>query len=335
MSIQEKVLLLLEENKNKALSGEEIASRLGCTRAAIWKAIKSLKSNGYEIEAVNNKGYTLKVSADILSEAYIKEQVADITKSTLIKVEKVVDSTNNILKNLANSGMYDDMILIAEEQTAGRGRRGRSFYSPKDSGVYISFLLHPNIPVSEASMLTTLAVTAEALAIEAVSGMDVSIKWVNDLYMRNKKISGILTEASTSIEDGSLEYAVVGIGINIYEPENGFPEEIKDLAGSIFTDNIARENLKNQLVSSFITNFMKFYNEKTELNKISRSYIKEYEKRCTAIGKNITILTPDHKPVQNNSTAYVIGINENCNLIVRYEDGSEAILSNGEISIRL
>ena len=336
MLIKDKVLLLLEENKNKPLSGEELADTLGCTRAAIWKAIKSLQSNGYKISAVNNKGYTLEKSSDVLSEAYINEKVKAAGFDIEISTKKTVDSTNIILKSKAANGYQKDCILIAEEQTAGKGRRGRSFFSPAHTGIYLSFLLHPKTSVIEASMLTTLAVTAEALAIEAVSKNQTKIKWVNDLWMREKKVSGILTEAGTSIEDGSLEYAVVGIGINLYEPDDGFPDEIKDVAGSVFTDNIARENLRNNVASELIINFLKFYYAKTETGKISRSFLNDYKERCFVIGKEVSFLTPDHEVIEgNHASATVLGINENCHLHVKYDDGTEDILSNGEISLKL
>lgn len=336
MSIKDKVLLLLEENKNKPLSGEELADTLGCTRAAVWKAVKTLQADGYKIAAVNNKGYTLEKSSDVLSEAYIIEQVKSAGFDIEISTKKTVDSTNNILKAKAANGYQKDCILIAEEQTAGKGRRGRSFFSPAGTGIYISLLLHPTASVTEASMLTTLAVTAEALAIESVSGDKTKIKWVNDLWMREKKVSGILTEAGTSIEDGSLEYAVVGIGINLYEPAGGFPDEIKDIAGSVFTDNIERENLRNNVASELIINFLKFYYAEAENGKISRSFLDSYKERCFVIGKEVSFLTPDHEIIEgNHGSATVLGINENCHLHVKYEDGTEDILSNGEISIKL
>lgn len=349
MSIKDNVLILLEKNKNKALSGEELAASLSCTRAAVWKAIKSLESEGYNIQAVNNKGYTLITSPDVLSEAFIKEKVKNAGFDIEIMVEDEVDSTNNVLKSLASNGKTNDCVLISASQTAGKGRRGRGFFSPKDTGIYISFLLHPAVSVLEASMLTTLAATAEALSIETVLNTfesdtknidSVDIKWVNDIYIRGKKVSGILTEASTSIEDGTLEYAVPGIGINIYEPEGGFPNEIKDIAGAIFKDSIKKENLRNILASELIINFLKYYTDKNDSNStnniISRSFYEDYKKRSIVLGKDVNLLTPDHEVISgDHSTAKVIDINEDCHLLVEYKDGEREYLSSGEISIRI
>ena len=338
MSVKEQVLLLLEENKGEPISGEDIATKLSCTRASVWKAVKSLQNEGYMVEAVNNKGYTLKISPDVLSEAYIKDKVAEAGIDISIDARKTVDSTNNVLKLIAateaQSAKRQPLVCISEEQTAGKGRRGRSFFSPKNTGIYISFLLYPDVPISEASMYTTIAATAEAKAIEKVSGFPVDIKWVNDIWMRGKKVSGILTEASTSIEDGSLEYVVVGIGINLYEPEGGFPDEIKSIAGSVFTDNAPIENLRNNIASELIIQFMKYYEKGID----NSDFLNDYEKRCFVIGKDVELTSPDHNSLNkdgSNPVVHVLGINNKCHLHVRFADGHEEYLSGGEISVKL
>lgn len=334
MTVKENVLLLLEENKNTPISGEEIANKLGCTRAGVWKSIKALQSEGYLIEAVNNKGYTLKTSPDVLSEAFIRDKVKEAGIDIAIDARKSVDSTNNVLKLLAGNGSRIPTVCISEEQTAGRGRRGRSFFSPKNTGIYISFLLFPDIPISDAAMLTTIAATAEAIAIEKVSGFPVDIKWVNDIWMRGKKVSGILTEASASVEDGSLEYVVVGIGINLYEPAGGFPDEIKDIAGAVFTDSSPIENLRNNIASELIIQFMKYFDAGIE----SPDFLSDYEKRCFVIGRDVTLISPDHNKLndgESDPVVHVLGINNKCHLHVRHEDGTEEFLSGGEISIRI
>ena len=338
MSVKEQVLLLLEENKGEPISGEDIATKLSCTRASVWKAVKSLQNEGYMVEAVNNKGYTLKISPDVLSEAYIKDKVAEAGIDIVIDARKTVDSTNNVLKLIAateaQSAKRQPLVCISEEQTAGKGRRGRSFFSPKNTGIYISFLLYPDVPISEASMYTTIAATAVAKAIEKVSGYPVDIKWVNDIWMRGKKVSGILTEASTSIEDGSLEYVVVGIGINLYEPEGGFPDEIKSIAGSVFIDNAPIENLRNNIASELIIQFMKYYEKGID----NSDFLNDYEKRCFVIGKDVELTSPDHNSLNkdgSNPVVHVLGINNKCHLHVRFADGHEEYLSGGEISVKL
>lgn len=337
MTIKEQVLLLLENQRGSFFSGQEIAEKLSVTRASVWKAVKALQKEGYAIEAVNNKGYALKKSPDVLSAAFIEQKLREAKVMLKVQVEKQVDSTNNVLKKYIAEGEKGNMVLLAEEQTAGRGRRGRSFYSPEGTGLYMSLLLHPDVTPEEGTMLTTLTAVAAAKAIEKVAEDAVQIKWVNDVWMRGKKISGILTEGSASLEEGKLEYVVIGIGINIYEPKSGFPEEIRDVAGAVFTNHIQRENLRNRLATEFIINFMEYYKTFP-----GREYLEEYRRRCFVIGKRVHIITPDHGPckasekdAKHREFAKVLGIDDACHLKVQYDDGEVEFLSSGEISIKM
>ncbi len=346
MTLKEQVLLLLENQRESFLSGQEIARQLFVTRASVWKAVKALQKDGYAIEAVNNKGYILRKAPDVLSGVYIERKLRDAGILLKAEVKRQVDSTNNVLKQYAAAGETEDMLLLAEEQSAGRGRRGHSFYSPEETGLYMSLLLHPAVTPGEAAMLTTLAAVAAARAIEAVSGEAVQIKWVNDVWLRGKKITGILTEASASMEEGKLEYVVVGVGINLYEPKDGFPQEIREIAGAVFSDSIPRENLRSRLAAEFIIFFMEYYRAFP-----AGSYLEEYRKRCFVIGKRVRILptggaenrAEDGKTaagtgnamVKDREYALVLGIDDQCHLKVQYDDGETEFLSSGEISIKV
>ncbi len=335
MTVTEQVLLEMEENKGRPVSGAELAKKLGCSRNAVWKAVKALQDRGYELEGVTNKGYILKSSADSLSAAYIKNRLKKEGYDINLETYKCVDSTNSLLKRYASEGHIGDMVVAAEEQTAGRGRKGRSFFSPGGSGLYLSFLLHPDVPIAKATALTTVAAVAEARAIEKVTGLDTQIKWVNDIWMRGKKISGILTEAQTSVEMGTLDYCIVGIGINITEPAGGFPEDIKDIAGAIYEKEEKRENLKNDLAAELIATFLEYYRSFPD-----PSYLEDYRKRCFCIGKDVTVVTADHTELAKTDGpdrihARVLGVDDECHLHVRYNDGTEGYLSSGEISIRV
>lgn len=337
MTVKEQVLLLLENHRGEFLSGQEIAEQLSISRAGVWKAVKVLQNEGYAIEAVNNRGYVLQKAPDVLSAAFIEQKLKEKNIPLHIHVEKIVDSTNNELKRYVVNGERRDMVLLAREQSAGRGRRGHSFYSPEGTGLYMSLLLHPDAGPKEAAMLTTLTAVAAAKAVEKVSGETAQIKWVNDVWMRGLKISGILTEGSSSLEEGKLEYVIVGIGINMYEPKGGFPEEIRNVAGAVFKNREQKENLRNILVVEFLENFMEYYQDFPV-----RSYLEEYRKRCFVIGKRVRIITPDGAPGQpgdRNSAgreyALVLGIDDECHLGVRYDDGTTEYLSSGEISVRL
>ncbi|MDO4396216.1 MAG: biotin--[acetyl-CoA-carboxylase] ligase [Clostridia bacterium] len=227
---RDQLLELFEKNKGSYFSGEEIAEKLGISRTAVWKAVQSLKNEGYKIEAVRNKGYSLATDTDILSaqgiEKYLRDAVGvgdeagagrNGNAKVTLNVLSEVDSTNVVAREKATAGAPDGYTVVAGSQTKGRGRMGRAFYSPAGTGVYMSLVLRPkNFSPQNAVKLTTMAAVAVCRAIEKVSGEKAEIKWVNDVYVRGKKVCGILREASFNLEDGSLEYAVLGIGINVF-----------------------------------------------------------------------------------------------------------------------
>ncbi len=325
MKTKERVLALLKENSNTFISGEELASELFLTRAGVWKVIKSLREDGFIIDAVTNKGYRLVLDYDALSKKKIDERVASLGVNIETVVLDEIDSTNTYAKECADNGEERDMVYIADYQSGGRGRRGRSFYSPRGTGVYFSFLLHPRTDISKATGLTCKIAVAACKAIKTALSAEVSIKWVNDLYYNDKKISGILSEAYTSIEDGSLSYVIVGIGINVYEPAEGYPEEISKIAGAIFESSEKTDNARNLLVAETIAEFMKLYNDD------GKDYIEEYRKLSFLIGGYVQI-NPNN-PDKKKEYAYVTGIDDECHLLVRYDDGREEALSNGEVSV--
>ncbi len=191
MSAKQHVLSVLEQNKGNSVSGARLAGELSISRNAVWKAIKALQSEGYAISAVPNKGYCLSEENDILSVESITPYLADNLKELSLMVHKSVTSTNTLLKELAGEGEKEGKVLIAEEQTGGRGRLGRKFYSPAKTGIYMSILLRPKLTVDDALFITTSAAAAVAEAIESVTGCEASIKWVNDIYCNGKKVCGI------------------------------------------------------------------------------------------------------------------------------------------------
>lgn len=401
MGTKEKLLELFETNKGIYFSGEEIAGRLGISRTAVWKAVKNLRGDGYNIEAVSNKGYCLAVNTDILSAQGIQKYLESVCRDIRVEVVSEISSTNAEVRKRASAGETEGYVLIAGQQTAGKGRIGRSFFSPPNTGIYMSLLLRPkNYSSQQAVKLTTMAAVAACEAIEetaaakdkenkkALEGAETSteaakgektaepksaeaentkvetvgkkaqIKWVNDIYIEGKKVSGILTEASFGLEDGLLEYAVLGIGINVYAPSGGFPSEIENIAGAVFDKS--QNDGKNRLAAEFLNHFMKYYraNEQTDYKEnyqgncredcgknyqedcqkncrknyqenCQKNYVEEYKKRSLVIGKNVQVIS---NGTARNAMAY--GIDDNCRLLVRYADGKEESLSSGEISVR-
>lgn len=322
MSVKDEVLHMLEANKGDYFSGAALAKELNVSRNSIWKAIKSLQNEGYQISAATNKGYCLKSSNDILN----KHSIGEYLKYPLdIHVYQSITSTNTVLKEMAENGAPEGTVLVANEQTLGRGRLGRKFASPSGTGIYFSILLRPDIPAGESLFLTTSAAVAVARAIESVSDRKAKIKWVNDVYIDDKKVCGILTEATFNMETANLNYAVVGIGINVCFPENGFSKEINEIATAIFDNKSDSINKRSKLLANVLNNFMDYYNSFD-----SKSYLEEYKNRSVLIGRKIMVVDKG-----GNKSATAISIDDDCHLLVRFDDGTEKLLSSGEVSIRL
>lgn len=258
MTTKEKLLALLEDSKGTFFSGEEIARTLQVSRAAVWKAVNALREDGYTIDAATNKGYRLSPDSDILSPQGIRRFLKPEYRDLDLTVLPTAPSTNALVREKANQGRPEGCVIIACEQTAGRGRYGRQFFSPVDSGVYLSLLLRPTAySPQQATCLTAAAAAAMCQAIEAVTGQQPGIKWVNDIFLHGKKVCGILTEAAVGLETGTLNYMVLGAGVNLYPPAEGFPEEIQSIAGSVLEHSCPEA--KNRLVGEFLNRFWDFY----------------------------------------------------------------------------
>ena len=324
MSTKDTVLALFEKNKGFYISGEKIADELNISRTAVWKAVKKLQSEGYEIKAVTNRGYCLSKEADVLSVRGIRSHLDDNCKSLRPEVFVRVDSTNSVCLEKAAEGEREGYVAVAGSQSAGRGRRGKAFFSPAESGIYMSLLLRP-VGLTEDQVLhfTTMAAAAVSEAIEAVSDKTAEIKWVNDVFVNGKKVCGILSEASYGIQDRNLECVVIGIGINAYEPSDGFPAAIADVAGCVFDE--PKAGLKNRLAAEILNRFMAYYKKLPDT-----PYSAEYIKRSMVTGKDVTV----HKG-KEQVPAHVLGIDEEFGLKVAYEDGTVEVLRSGEISIRI
>ena len=324
MTTKEKLLALLEDSKGTFFSGEEIARTLQVSRAAVWKAVNALREDGYTIDAATNKGYRLSPDSDILSPQGIRRFLKPEYRDLDLTVLPTAPSTNALVREKANQGCPEGCVIVACEQTDGRGRYGRQFFSPVDSGVYLSLLLRPTAySPQQATCLTAAAAAAMCQAIEAVTGQQPGIKWVNDIFLHGKKVCGILTEAAVGLETGTLNYMVLGAGVNLYPPVKGFPEEIQPIAGSVLERSCPEA--KNRLVGEFLNRFWYFYTHPE-----CRAYLEDYRARSLAIGQNVTVLSAG-KAV----SAYAYGIDDDFRLLVRYDSGKTEALSYGEIRIQL
>ncbi len=324
MSTKDTVLALFEKNKGFFISGERIAEELNISRTAVWKAVKKLQSEGYEISAVTNRGYCLDKESDVLTVRGIRSHLDENCKALRPEVFVRVDSTNTKCIEKAENGEPEGYVAVSGSQSAGRGRRGKAFFSPAESGIYMSILFRPEgLTENQALHFTTMTATAVSEAIETISGKKAEIKWVNDIFINGKKVCGILSEASYGIHTGKLEYVVVGIGINAYEPSGGFPSAIADIAGSVFDE--PSTGLKNRLAAEILNRMMAYYQHLSEA-----PYSEEYIRRSMVTGKDVMV----HKD-KEMIPAHVLGIDEEFGLKVRYEDGSVEILRSGEVSIRI
>lgn len=331
MSVKNELLKLLEANRDKDLSGEQIAKRLKVTRAAVWKAVQALEKDGYEIAAKNRVGYRLASDSDRLSAEGVSLYL-DKKKYHEVIVLPEVDSTNDEVKRRAMEGAKEGLVVISEKQTKGKGRRGRGFYSPEGSGIYMSILFRPSDKnASDVVLVTTQAAVAVAHAVSMVCKKETKIKWVNDVYLNDKKICGILTEAVSDFESGGIELVIVGIGINVRSPED-IPEDIKDVFGYIFEKNEAVSISRNEIAAAVINELQKYYDELPD-----RSFINEYKNRSNVIGKRIRFGTPGSLagvPEDDWKTGTAVDIDDSGGLIVRLDDGTIETLSTGEISVR-
>ena len=249
-------------------------------------------------------------------EKIIRKYLADYAEDIKIETVDIIDSTNDEMKRRAEKGEGEISLLIAEEQTKGRGTKGRSFFSPVGTGIYMSFLLRPTFTPKECTFLTTMAAVSAAKAIERVAGIKLQIKWVNDLYLDGKKVGGILSQAHLSKSGRELDWAVVGIGINLSEPEGGFPTELKEIATALGGKKDA--TFKNRLIGEIVNEFILYYRNLTK-----KEFIKEYSERLLGINEEITV-----KEGEKEYKGKVIGIDDMCCLKIRLPDGNEKILSS-------
>ena len=322
MSAKQRILERLEQCRGQSVSGAALAEELGVSRTAVWKAVRSLQKDGYLIDAVRNKGYLLRQENDKLSLEGIKPYLDDPDMIGRIAIYDTLASTNLTAKKLALDGAPSGTAVLANTQTQGRGRLGRSFYSPPDAGLYFSQILRPSIPAEDSVLITTAASVAVCRAIESVTGLYPLIKWVNDIYLDGKKICGILTEAVTNIESGEIASVVIGIGINVSAA--AFPPELSAVAGALYQTRPAAVS-RNRLAAGL-------FNQLQHLPEMvqSRSYLPEYRQRSLVLGKRIRILG------QAEQLADVLDIDSDGGLVVRLlADGRRAVLKSGEISIRL
>lgn len=310
-SIRDELISVLIENQPYFLSGEEISRKVGCSRAAIWKHIEELRSEGYEIEARPRSGYRLVYRPDRVAPEELTPHLNTKTFGRQIRYEYSTPSTQILAHQWARDGAPEGALVIAEEQVQGRGRLGRDWHSPPRSGVWMSLILRPPITLTEASQLTLLASVGVQQGIERVTGLPVTIKWPNDLLIHGKKVCGILTELRG--EQDQIHYIILGIGINVNTPESSFPPELKAIATSLSVElggNVHRASLIAAILD--------------ELEEVYQAYIQKgfsivrakWEQAAGMLGKRITA-----RSSQGMITGVAERLNENGALLIRTDQG--------------
>jgi BirA family biotin operon repressor/biotin-[acetyl-CoA-carboxylase] ligase len=317
MSERSETLRILTEKKG-LVSGEQISRELGVPTSAVCKAVESLKNDGYKIASYSNGGYCLSGYLAALSAEAIKSFLAGRCAKTDIRVFQDVDSTNSEAKRIAAVGSKGDLLIIADCQTAGRGRLGRSFYSPAGTGVYMSYLYHKRTDISKNVTVTAAAAVAVVRAIERLTDLKPEIKWVNDIYIAGRKVCGILTEAVSVSNSGTAQSIIIGIGINV--TTDLFPDEISELAASLGVSAPDR----NQLVAEITAELCGFISDLS-----AHAFMDDYRRCSCVLGKKV-IFT--RNGISHEGTAVSIG--DTGGLKVVMNNGEITVLNSGEISLK-
>ena len=322
--MKETVLSYLQAHEGSYLSGQSISRDLHVSRTAVWKAIEALRRGGYQIEASTRLGYRLTGGPDHVVPGLILPRLTRDHSGSLICLTSI-DSTNNYAKKLSASGGPERTYITADMQTGGRGRRGRSFYSPAGQGLYLTGLYHPQSLPPFLSNFTAYAAVAVCLAIEKTCGLKPAIKWPNDILYKGRKLCGILTELAFEGESGAVQYLITGMGINVGQKEEDFPEELRGIAGSLAMFCRKKPSLSD-LAAALINELDAAYDAFLAEDK---SYNRLYRERCATLGQSIYLLSGGQKV-----PAFAEGLAEDFGLIVRYEDGRRETVYAGEVSVR-
>lgn len=303
---------------DKPISGERLAGELGVSRNAVWKAVNSLRGQGYSISAATNSGYILASDNQRLCAELLNSRL----KGCRAIVLDEVGSTNAVIKEMAEQGAPEGTLAFARKQYSGRGRLGRSFLSP-EGGLYFSLLLRPRFSPELAVLATAAAAVAVCRGLEKNGSETCKIKWVNDVYIKDRKVCGILTEGAFDAESTGLKYAVVGIGINITEPESGFAPEIADRAAAVFGKATVSAEKLADIAAAVINELMELYSELE-----AKSFMEEYRSRSWLRGRRVFYEKNGEK-----CSGTVLDIDENARLLLE-SDGRVTALSAGEVSVK-
>lgn len=320
------VLSLLVRAGATPISGEAMSGCLGVSRAAVWQAVEALRREGYMISSAPRRGYLLESSPDRLSPGALAGATAGRLVGREIVCLDTVDSTNDEVKRRAAAGAAEGLVVLADSQTKGKGRRGRAFSSPAGAGLYLSILLRPSCKLEEMFQLTAWTAVAVCRAVEACTGLSPKIKWTNDIILDGKKLCGILTELGIVGEIGAPDYVATGIGINVTQRLEDFPPEVRSVAISLaqmLPQPPRRLSLAAALIDALDGMYAEFPFRQTH-------YLAEYRARCVTLGRQVRLLAPGKEAEE----VFALDIDDSFALRVRHADGREETIRAGEVSVR-
>ena len=320
--MKEEILRALRETDGY-VSGQELCEKLGVSRTAVWKNIKSLQDEGYEIEAVPKRGYRLAGMPDTIAAEEVGSRLRTVRMGREIRYFSRIDSTNQYAKRIAEEGAPDGTLVIADEQTAGKGRSGRTWVTPPAEAIAFTLLLRPKLSPGRISMVTLVMGLAVAKAVNRLYHISAGIKWPNDIVTRGRKLCGILTEMSAEVE--RVHYIVIGVGINANL--TSFPEELRDIATSLKLE-LGHEVNRAELVAEVMAQFERLY-EQFETAGSMENILQEYNNLCLNSGRSVRVLDPE-----GEYTGLSHGINALGELLVETQDGEIRKVYAGEVSVR-
>ena len=320
--MKNEILRALRET-DSYVSGQELCRKLGVSRTAVWKNIRSLQEDGYEIEAVTNRGYRLAGVPDTIAEEEVASRLQTERMGRQIRYFSRIDSTNQYAKRIAEEGAPDGTLIIADEQTAGKGRSGRTWVTPPAEAIAFTLLLRPKLSPDRISMVTLVMGLAVTNAVNSLYGVSAGIKWPNDVVIKGRKLCGILTEMSAEVRQ--VNYIVIGVGINANL--TSFPEEIREIATSLKLE-LGRDINRAELIARVMAEFERLYAEFEAQGDLG-AVMQEYNELCLNAGSKVRVLDPN-----GAYTGTSRGINSMGELLVETEDGKMQEVYAGEVSVR-
>lgn len=315
MNVKTEVLHYLMDHPNVYVSGVMLSEKFGCSRMAVCKAVNSLQEEGYSIDASKRLGYKLNPGFDVLSKLSVEKELAKT--GVQVFCYKDIESTNRKAKELIVQGAETPFVVVAATQNSGRGRLGRTFESP-EGGMYFSLVLSGE-DIANPDLVTTSASLAVSRAMERITGIKTDIKWVNDLYLNGKKVTGILTEGNVNMEEGGLLEVVIGVGVNLKTKEEAFPEELRSKVTSFYPNGVCQVS-RAEAIAECVKEILKVQNE---------DFIQEYRDKCFLIGKRILVIKGDM-----SRDALALGIDDFGHLVVQYDDDTITTISSGEVTLK-